>query len=239
MIVIFGVSFAISQENEKHFEILSDERSIFEIGNFHLDFLGFVLKTPSPISALRMLELKAPGDYFRHPRGADSVQLTTADIKEIESTIKNTIAEQYYDSYILDNMAGYEYNLLNGKISRREYYVKYSRGDTVYVISGLLGKFLSFYRAVPGESRLSIDQLKVEAAKLSPGINFKEDDIFIEKENEYIYFTERVDREQKLRVRNYQVVEYWQETDKERDNPLGKYYNLIEITKFLDEEAMP
>ena len=79
----------------------------------------------------------------------------------------------------------------------------------------------------------------IHSLKLWPADNVSSLDSFVEKENDYIYFIEHIDRKGKLRVRNYQVVESWQEADKDRDDSIGKYYNLIEITKFLDEEAMP
>jgi hypothetical protein len=237
--VLCSVIFANSEDVESNFKLLDDQRSLFEISNFHLNFIGFVINIPAPIFPLRMHDLKAPGDYFRHPRGAESIELTKADINEVENSLMNTIGFQYYDSYILDNLTGYEYSLLGGKILRREYYVKYARGDTIYVISGLLGEFLSFYRAISDETRLSVEQVKNEASGLSPAVRFEKNDSFVAKENEYIYFLEHLDRESKLRVRNYQVVEYWQQSDKNRDDSIGKYYNLIEITRFLDEEAMP
>ena len=239
MIVGCGLILTGSEKVTSNFQLLDDERSIFEISNFHFDFIGFVLNKPIPLFPLRWPDLKGPGDYFRHPAGADELKLTNTDIKEVEGSLDATVSPRYYDSYILDNLTGYEYELLEGKVSRREYYVKYSRGDTIFVISGLLGKFLSFYRAIPGEFRLSIDQLKEDAAQLSTSLKLDDNDSFVEKENDYIYFIEHIDRKGKLRVRNYQVVESWQEADKDRDDSIGKYYNLIEITKFLDEEAMP
>ena len=81
--------------------------------------------------------------------------------------------------------------------------------------------------------------IKAEAGKLSPAIEFQKKDSFTEMEDDYIYFVEYVDRDRILRVRNYQVIEYWMDEDKVKESPEGKYYNLIEITRFLDEEAMP
>ena len=167
------------------------------------------------------------------------MQLADKDVKEVENVLNAIISPRYYDSYILKNLTGYKYELLDGKVSRREYYVKYGLGDTAYVLSGILGEFLSFYRAVPGDFRLTIDQIKTEAKKLSPVVKFGSDRKFVQKQNDYIYFTEYLDREQKIRVRNYQIVKYAQDEAEAKEYPKGKYYNLIEITKFLDEEAMP
>ncbi len=238
-----GIAYltSVAQQNSD-FKILKDKEQIGAILNFHSRYLGMGVRYALPEAVppwLRMPEIQTPGDYFRHPAGADELKLTNTDIKEVEGSLDATVSPRYYDSYILDNLTGYEYELLEGKVSRREYYVKYSRGDTIFVISGLLGKFLSFYRAIPGEFRLSIDQLKEDAAQLSTSLKLDDNDSFVEKENDYIYFIEHIDRKGKLRVRNYQVVESWQEADKDRDDSIGKYYNLIEITKFLDEEALP
>ena len=81
--------------------------------------------------------------------------------------------------------------------------------------------------------------MKTEAEKLSPVVQFGDDKKFIQKQNEYIYFTEYLDRDQMIRVRNYQVIKYAKDEAEAKEYPKGKYYNLIEITKFLDKEAMP
>jgi len=240
--LVAAIAIANSQEKTEQFRLLNDENSLINMKNAHIGFLGMGLTYPQvePVPfTLRSPNSKAPGDYFRHPAGADEMKLTDTDIKEVESLLTAAVSPRYYDSYVLDNLTGYEYELLEGKVSRREYYVKYARGDTVYVISGLLGEFLSFYRSIPGEFRLAIDQIKAEAGKLSPAVEFQKKDSFTEMEDDHIYFVEYMDRDRMLRVRNYQVIEYWMDEDKVKESPEGKYYNLIEITRFLDEEAMP
>ena len=79
----------------------------------------------------------------------------------------------------------------------------------------------------------------MEAKKLSPLVKFDNKSRFIEKQNDVIYFAEYLNREQKFRVRNYQIVKYTKDEAEAKEYPKGKYYNLIEITKFLDKEAMP
>ena len=241
-VVIMTIAIANSQEKTEQFRLLNDENSLIQMNNVHIGFLGMGLTYPQGEHVpfwLRSPKPMAPGDYFRHPAGANEMKLTEKDIKEVEGLLTAAVSPHYYDSYVLDNLTGYEYQLLEGKVSRREYYVKYGTGDTVYVISGLLGDFLSFYRAVPGDFRLSINQLKTEAEKLSPVVQFGDDKKFIQKQNEYIYFTEYLDRDQMIRVRNYQVIKYAKDEAEAKEYPKGKYYNLIEITKFLDKEAMP
>jgi hypothetical protein len=241
-VFITAIAIAYSQENPERFNLLNDDRSLIEMRNVHTGFLGlgvtYPLVEPVP-NPLRAPKLNAPGDYFRHPAGADEMRLTDTDKREIERALNTIVSPRYYDLYILDNLTGYEYQLLEGKVSRREYYVKYGGGDTVYVISGLLGEFLSFYRAIPGEFRLSIDQLKAAAKELSPAAEFDDNDRFVEMENDQIYFVEYVDKDKMLRVRNYQVVKYAQDEAEAKEFPKGRYYNLIEITRFLDKEAMP
>jgi hypothetical protein len=242
VMTIMGFGAIKSQDQFEHFNLLSNESLLSEIKNVHVDFLGYKLLYPVVESVpdfIRGPELVAPGDYFRYPAGADEMQLTDTDKKEITDALNVVVNPRYYDLYILDNLTGYEYQLLGGKVSRREYYVKYGGGDTIYVISGLLGEFLSFYRAIPREFRLSIDQLKAEAKELSPIVELEDNDKFVEKENNYIYFVEYVDKDRMLRVRNYQIVKYTKDEAEAKEFPKGRYYNLIEITKFLDEEAMP
>jgi hypothetical protein len=241
-IVIFTICIVAASAQISDFDILQDKRQIGAILDCHSEFIGTGCFYPAPEPVpfwLRVPNIKTAGDYYRHPAGADEVALTEYDIEEASTALNTLIREQFFNAYVLRNLKGYKYELLGGEVKRREYYVKYSCEDTIYVISGLLGKFLSFYRVVPGQFSFSVDQLKKEVAQLSHAVEFKNDDSFIEKKNQYIYFVEYIDRDKMLRVRNYQIVEPWQETDKDRNDSLGKYFNLIEITKFLDEEAMP
>ncbi len=179
---------------------------------------------------------ESPADYFRSPEGADTTNFTDAEFSEIESLLTRNIRATYYDDFVLENLTGYEFTMGDSGVWRRECYVKYARGDTVYVLSGWLGKFLSFYRAVPGDFRYDATNLQKEVEKISPSFMIAKEKAFKRIDEEINYFLEYVDKPNKMRIRNYQIYArfmYGVSGDRE------KKYNLIEITKFIDPEVMP
>jgi hypothetical protein len=177
-----------------------------------------------------------PGDYFFTPESADSTSLTDTEFSEIESLLLKNVYDSYYDDFVLENLTGYEYTFADSAIWRRDYHVCYARRDTIYVISGWLGKFLSFYRAVPGDSRHDIDELQNQVKLLSPSYRKTKEKSFKQIDEEINYFLEYVDKPNKMRIRNYQIdagFRYGVSGD------IEKKYNLIEITKFIDPEVIP
>lgn len=180
---------------------------------------------------------KMPGDYFRWPSGADTVKLAIEEFSEIESSLQKTVDGSFYDRFVLDNLTGYGYSLDKGKIYRKEYYVSYAVGDTIYVISGWFGKFLSFYEAVPGAFRLSIEEFQARIKVLSPSYQIAKEGDFKEIDDKNNYLFEYIDKKNMTRVRNY-LVDATFIPDNSTDAHVQKY-NLIEITKFIDPEVMP
>ncbi len=179
---------------------------------------------------------KHPGDYFFMPEFADSTTLTDTEFLEMENLLRQNVYDSYYDDFVLENLTGYEYTFADSAVWRREYHVRYARGDTIYVISGWLGKFFCFYRVVPGDFRYDATNLQKEAEKISPSFMIAKEEAFMRIEEEINYFLEYVDKPNKMRVRNYQInagFRYGVSGDR------GKKYNLIEITKFIDPEVMP
>jgi hypothetical protein len=241
ILIFFSYSTDIAQDSE--FKISENEKTPSGIVlKPHSEFLGLGLRYPvSEVVPFwkRMPFLDTPGDYYLYPEGADSTTLSETELSEVANTLNYLIKNDYFDSFVLDNLTGFYYEMMEGKVKRKEYYVKYSRGDTIHVISGLLGKFFSFYRAIPTIEKPSITKLISEISRLSTIDKAPNKNHFVEKENKHVCFIEYTDRDHKVRFRNYQIVENWNNTDVERDNPYGEYYNLIEITKFLDEDAIP
>ncbi len=185
---------------------------------------------------IRDRDSRHPGDYFLRPHGADSTSLTDTEFSEIESLLRQNVYDSYYDDLVLESLSGHEYTFADSAVWRREYYVRYARGDTIYVISGWLGKFLSFYRAVPADFRYDIDELQNQVKLLSPSYRKAKEKSFKQIDQEINYFLEYVDKQNKMRVRNYQInagFRYGVSGDR------GKKYNIIEITKFIDPEVMP
>lgn len=180
---------------------------------------------------------RAPGDYFYSPHGGDTIPLSHDDLNEIKTILRN-INQNFYDSLILNQITAFRYSICDGPPLRYEYYIRYGLGDTIFVISGWLRKFLSFYRAIPGDFRYSIAQFQNEVRKFSPifkeipGKSIRQDSLLNE------YFLEYVNSNQMIRAWNYEVVEEISHNRKTGQSET-KTYNLIEITKFIDKEVMP
>lgn len=184
----------------------------------------------------RVRDPKHPGDYFFRPEFADSTSLTDTEFLEIENLLRQNVDDSYYDDFVLENLTGYEYTFADSAVWRREYHIRYARGDTVYVISGWLGKFFCFYRVVPGDFRYDTTDLQNEAEKISPSFMIAKEEAFTRIDEEINYCLEYVDKSNKMRIRNYQIdagFRYGVSGDRQ------KKYNLIEITKFIDPEVMP
>jgi hypothetical protein len=164
----------------------------------------------------------------------------------VTTFLKQHFAPQFYDSAIVASLQGYYYEFPNGP--HREFYTMFANGDTVYVISGLFGKFISFYRATPGDFRLEPDKLLTEVRKISSlidGLEIGADD-FVRRDDPGNYFLEYVNRDALVRIRNYQMKAILppdppdttiQETIDFRDT--RKPYNLIEVTKIIDGSIIP
>ena len=185
---------------------------------------------------IRDRDSRHPGDYFFRPELADSTSLTDTEFLEMENLLRQNVYASYYDDFVLENLTGCEYTFADSAVWRREYHVCYARGDTIYVISGWLGKFLSFYRAIRGDFRYDIDELQNQVKLLSPSYRNTKEKSFMRIDEEINYLLEYVDKPNRIRVRNYQIdagFRYGVSGD------IEKKYNLIEITKFIDPEVMP
>jgi len=206
----------------------------------HKPYLGLIpsaLATQKLRSEIRCALPKNPGDYFLRPTGADTTDLTDSERIEFEDLLEKIISPEYYDTTILKSVTGYDYSISEGSIHRREYYVAYVLGDTIYVISGWLGKFLSFYRAVPGDFRLTTAELQKEVQNLSPPYTLTSERNFRKINEERNYLQEYVDYENMTRIRNYLIYGTFIFPGKTKSE--NRSYNLIEITKFIDKEVMP
>jgi len=181
---------------------------------------------------------KFPGDYFYSPMNADTVALDSSIRAEIRSILASFVDSSYFSNDMISFLKGYTYRLCEECTRRNEYHIRYSCGDTLYVISGWIGKFISFYRAVPGDSKLSMGQLQNEIARLSPSYQIADSAAFVVKDTRSGYFCERVDRQNMMRVRNYTITEIPGPKSKHDLNQAWTY-NLIEITKFIDKEMLP
>jgi hypothetical protein len=226
---------------EGQFKIVDRAKETYIIHDGYLGVRPYPLLDGGIQHWVRQRFANTPGDYFRWPEGADTTSLNEPEYTEIRKTIRETVYSAYYDDFILANLNGYEYTIGEGRpdgpVHRREYHIYYAREDTIYVISGWLGKFLSFYRAVPGEFRYDVDQLSEQLEKLSTSSSKPHKDSFNRIDDKGNYLLESVDRENMIRVRNHLI--YGTFIFPGTDSGVSKLYNLIEITKFIDPEVMP
>ncbi|MEE9554299.1 MAG: hypothetical protein V3W18_08390 [candidate division Zixibacteria bacterium] len=205
----------------------------------HDRYLGVLMRSSSSAFVeewYRRSDPKLPGDYFIRPQGADSISLTDEEQAEIRELLEQNVNNKYYDQFVIESIAGYQYSIADSLIPRREYYLKYAREDTVFAISGWLGKFFSFYKVVPGDFRYDTVELQIEASKISSSYRSAKRESFRQLDDEYNYLLEYIDRPNKMRIRNYQIgvrFSYGVSDDQ------AQTYNLIEITKFIDPEVIP
>ncbi len=217
-----------------------------------VDQLGLHFNIPLidvPPTDIRRGNIKAPGDYFRLPKGITGNAVSETTIIEIESETNALIKRDYYNEYILDNLKEYKYRLYNDSLNRIDFFVRYSQGDTIYVISGWLGKFLSFYRAIPGIIKYDHNALQNEINKIAvlPFIIPQEilnkapkgNPILFGNSGEKPYFIEYVDEQYMARIRCYQISEELPKPGQESSPFNSTPFTLIEITKFLDKDVMP
>jgi hypothetical protein len=179
-----------------------------------------------------------PGDYYRSPLGAARLPLEINDRQEIVHNISSIVRKEFYDSAIVSSVLGYKYKLHAEEIERREYYLRYSLADTIYVISGWVGKFLSFYRAVPGHIKYNFKEIQVAVSQLAARDIQISKDAFEKSSRNNPYFIEYIDKYKMIRVRCYHISEIVG-FDEKINNFITNPFTLIEITKFIDKEAMP
>jgi hypothetical protein len=255
VVAIMHIGFAKANSGESAFLLRQEPTNIYS----PLDQLGIHTNKAvlgNPPYFIRQDDLKSPGDYYRYPMGADALILSKTQKEQIDTNLVATIKDNYFSSDILDSLKGFKYSFTPGSPNREEYHICYIQGDTVYVISGWLGKFLSFYRAIPdtvkyefykymshyrslqNSKKFSFTGFQSEISKLAlPDIKIPKE-LFNNSLKDSTLFFEYVDKEKMIRVRCYRIGE---EAVAKSDLPYLTItaYTLIEITKFLDKEVMP
>ncbi|MEE9555159.1 MAG: hypothetical protein V3W18_12785 [candidate division Zixibacteria bacterium] len=178
-----------------------------------------------------------PGDYFRPPLGAEASSISDSDKAIVDSILHSYIKSFVVADHILSALNGYEYMIAQGTVRRREFHVSYACADTIYVVSGWIGKFISYYKAVPGSFRHNVNELQDEIVNLSNAYKIHKRRSFKRIDDEKNYLLEYIDKEDMIRVRNYLIT---------GSNIFGisltegaSICNLIEITKFIDPEVIP
>ena len=242
IILLVGIGFPMIWHNEclpadSHFRTQTEPRIIASpqkqlgIGLFvpAIDVVFFDRRQPG---------IEAPGDYYRFPWGADTITITSAMKIEIVTALQAAIRPVFFDTLVVGSITGYRYRLRAEQLHREEYHVRYCQGDTVYVISGWTGKFLSFYRAVPGVIKYDLNELQQNISRFAAFDVQIPQEAYDKSSHENPYFVEYVNRDKMTRIRCYHVSE---ETgvDTTSNSLITIPRTLIEITKFIDKEVMP
>jgi hypothetical protein len=211
----------------------------------YADFLGLYMSpfATQLMPGVRQTTLAYPGDYF-FPADAYipyqfaakylHARLTADEINSTGNFLKEYLSSRFSDTTILSSLKGYSFEIPGSQ--HREPYTMLADGDTVYVISGWLGKFLSFYRVVPGDFRLTVPELIDQLDKLTPLAREINEKGFRHESDSLNYLWEYVDKDKMFRIRNYLMKATLPPNPP--DSP-EKYYNLIEITKFYDKGVIP
>jgi hypothetical protein len=214
------------------FDVIYDPQvsSILRLGYF---------TSPQPWSDTRGWQKEAPGDYFMEfCRGRMS----------IDSTLAESIATRYQAFFGIDIPKEIFYGCsipldTAGSSERQEYFTRYTDGKYVYVISGWWPKFIKFYRATLGKSKLEPNQFKSQLRNMVKSDSvFKNTKLYM-YENKEFYLLKGV--ENNLIAFNYNIeASYYkgrsQAPDLGQPPPMfSDWYNIIEITIYLDKEFMP
>jgi hypothetical protein len=183
-----------------------------------------------------------PGDYFYPPDAfspRDSSMkifstLTKDEILSISNFLKDNFNSVLSYTSIISSLKCYDFDYPTGH--HREPYTMLTDADTIYVISGWLDKFLSFYRVVPGDKRLTIPELMKELEKITPLSKEIDQKKFRTESDSVNYLIEYVDKVKRFRVRNYLMKAT---LPPDAPDALESYHNLIEVTKFIDKGMIP
>ena len=187
---------------------------------------------------IRYPDIKTPGDYYRYPRGAANTELSSQEMDEVILALSAAVNGVLYDASIIESLAKFRYRLIQEGFDRDEYFVRYSQGDTVYVISGWTGKFLSFYRGVPGIIKYDLKGLQENVSRLAAFDIEIPQETYDKSSHDNPYFLEYVNRDKMTRIRCYHVSEEVG-VDTTANSLITNPRTLIEITKFIDKEVMP
>ncbi len=190
-----------------------------------------------------------PGDYFwpafaGYPSslGLPQFKLEQLDAEEKQSLVrflKEYFPEKFHISALIDSIRTYTYGCYSG--DRHEFYLMLSEGDTIYVISGWFGKFMSLFQAVPSNKILTpadfIKQIKeiapaLRKSKLSDSLVSVDNYVYGER-GDTTFFMQAYDPVNRMWFRNYPTKLVLPPADPAKGKE--KPYNIIEISQIYDE----
>lgn len=207
--------------------------------------ISAIVPAPCQVSDLvRSANTVLPGDFFWpstiYSDDMAIKRITPEEKKQIALFLKDYFPEKFQDSTLIDSAQSFTYRCMYTPDSvRHEFYLMLSEGDTIYVISGWFGKFMSLFRASPYDKRLTPADFIAQAIQIAPRIRkLSLSDQMVKVDTgqaweEKTYFLQAYEISNHLWLRHYPISVVLPP-----DNPKSakeKVYNLIEISKIYDQ----
>ena len=208
--------------------------------------LPLMKESTAPFGLCRGTNIETLGDYFFPPSAKyAAVEKTTIEglVRAYNNSFKSPIPESLFyavDWYDLNGSYLSDHKLPD--TSRYEFFIRCTDGNAIYVLSGWLPNFIKLYKAIPRDYKLSLIGLKneIDSLIISPAANsFAFDSIF--EGNHYLY----KGRSSNIIIKNYNISAH--RPDRlVKGHPIestpamySDWYNIIEITVYLNKEFMP
>jgi hypothetical protein len=191
----------------------------------------------------RNAEHKTPGDYFCPPESQPRL---------IDESTRKNISQSYFnilvnppDTTFIRELHWYSdtltYKWLNITEIRSEFFLRFTDGKCVYVISGWWPNFIKIYKAFPGNSRISLDSLIMETnALLKSPLNIAKTKFSDISDGKYFLVESKSND---FMVRYYNIKAYISDLylaySKKRPPMFSPWYSIIEITYYLNKDFIP
>gem|GEM_PF-3229576 len=226
----------------------SDYRSIdwrcrvsFQYSYFHFDSLGYIMQGHQSLWGTRSNSMykKAPGDYFAEP-GSIKYECN----KTLSDSVRNVLIENILFDVpvsLTDSIRWFRDSSEFGL--RNDFFIRFSDQRHVYVVSGWWPAFVKYFIAIPDSNIYTEKALANELRKvfkypvLVDSLRFKR-----ASDKEYSLLSGGF---RNMRIRNFTIRAFAFEGRSEAPD-LGQpppmfsdWYNIIEITIYLDKEFMP
>jgi hypothetical protein len=160
--------------------------------------------------------------------------------QQIALFLKDYFPMRFQNPALIDSAQAYTLRCLYTPDSvRHEFYIMLSEGDTIYVISGWDGKFISFFRANPYDKKLTPTDFIAQAIQIAPGLGkLALSDQMVKVDTgkvweEKTYFLQSYEISNRLWLRHYPISVVLPPDNPETGKE--KLYNLIEISKIYDQ----
>lgn len=244
-ILIFLAAFsltAVSYAQPADYRIIDWRlRVSFQYSYFHFDSLGYIMPGHQSLWGTRSNSLykNTPGDYFAEPRC-----IKYKFNKTLSDSARNILFENILFDVpvsLTDSIRWFRDSSEFGL--RDDFFLRFTDQRHVYVVSGWWPAFVKYFIAIPDSNIYTEKALTNELKKvykyplLIDSLRFKR-----ASDNEYSLLGGGF---RNLRIRNYTIRAFAldgrvQAPDLGQPPPMfSDWYNIIEITIYLDKEFMP